>query len=122
MTELEKIFEQDMIELYSTAKNECGYNASRFLQMIGAKGGLVAAKQLISKPGCTDGFTTLWEHHRLDLSVEAHVLKPQYAQLFTDAQRRMCRERLEQFGYKDKDDGSFCFEHRTNHDNTCHSQ
>lgn len=100
MTTLEKRFEQDMIDIYTTAKKECGYNASRFLQMLGDKGGLAAAKQLISKPGGTDGFTTLWEHGRLDLSVEAHVLKPEYAELFTDEERRMCRERLEEFGYR----------------------
>lgn len=102
MTTLEKRFEQDMIDIYTTAKKECGYNASRFLQMLSAKGGLVAAKQLISKPGGTDGFTTLWEHGRLDLSVEAHVLKPEYAELFTDEEHRMCRERLKQFGYMAK--------------------
>lgn len=99
MMTLEKYFEQDMIDIYMTAKKECGYNASRFLQMLGTMGGLAAAKQLISKPGGTDGFTTLWEHGRLDLSVEAHVLNPEYAELFTDEERRMCRERLEQFGY-----------------------
>lgn len=92
MTSLEKRFEQDMIDIYTTAKKECGYNASRFLQMLGAKGGLAVAKQLISKPSGTDGFATLWEHGRLDLSVEAHVLKPEYAELFTEDERRMCRE------------------------------
>lgn len=102
MTTLEKCFEQDMIEIYTKAKKECGYNASRFIQMIGAKGALAAARQLISKPGGTDGFTTLWEHGRLDLSVEAHVLKPEYAELFTEDERKMCRERLAQFGYKVK--------------------
>ena len=102
MTILEKRFEQEMIDIYMTAKKECGYNASRFLQMLGAKGGLAAAKQLISKPGGTDGFTTLWEHGRLDLSVEAHVLKAEYAELFTDEERRMCLERLEQLGYMAK--------------------
>lgn len=99
MTTLEKRFEQDMIDIYTAAKKECGYNASRFLRMLGTKGGLATARKLISKPGGTDGFTTLWEHGRLDLSVEAHVLKPEYAELFTDEERRMCRERLEQFGY-----------------------
>ena len=29
---LEKRFEQEMINIYTTAKKECGYNASRFLQ------------------------------------------------------------------------------------------
>ena len=102
MTILEKRFEQEMIDIYMTAKKECGYNASRFLQMVGAKGGLAAAKQRISKPGGPDGFTTLWEHGRLYLSVEAPVLKAEYAELFTDEERRMCRERLEQFGYMAK--------------------
>ena len=95
MTTLEKRFEQDMISIYTTAKKECGYNANRFLQMIGAKGGLATAK-----PGGTDGFTTLWEHGRLDLSVEAYVLKPEYAELFTEDEKKMCRDRLLQFGYE----------------------
>ncbi|MDD3489455.1 MAG: hypothetical protein PHR62_06200 [Paludibacter sp.] len=73
MTTLEKRFEQDMINIYTTAKKECGYNANRFLQMIGDRGGLTTAKQLIGKPGGTDGFTSLWEHGRLDLSIEAFV-------------------------------------------------
>lgn len=96
---LEKQFEQEMLNIYLTAKKECGYNASRFLQLLSAKGGLAAAKQLIRKPGGTDGFTTLWEHGRLDLSVEAHILKPEYKELFTDEERTICRERLMRFGY-----------------------
>ena len=99
LSALEKQFHQEMLSIYTTAKKECGYNASRFLQMIGDMGGLAAAKQLISKAGGTEGFATLWEHHRLDLSVEAHVLKPEYAPLFTDVEKAMCRERLEQFGF-----------------------
>lgn len=54
----------------------------------------------IGKPGGTDGFTTLWEHGRLDLSVEAYVLKPEYAELFTEDEKNMCRDRLLQFGYE----------------------
>lgn len=100
MTDLEKSFEHDMREIYTTAKRECGYNAIRFLQLIGEKGGLLAAKQLINKPGGTEGFTTLWEHGRLDLSVEAHVLKPKYESLFSEEERRLCRDRLHEFGYK----------------------
>jgi hypothetical protein len=96
---LEKQFENDMRQIYLQAKKECGYNASRFLQMISNVGGLKAAKQLIRKDGGTDGFTTLWEHGRLDLSVEAHVLKPEYAGLFSDDERQLCRERLESFGF-----------------------
>ena len=100
MTDLEKQFEKEMLDIYATAKRECGYNASRFLQLVSSKGGIAAARQLISKQGGTDGFTTLWEHHRLDLSVEAHILNPKYEELFTEQERSMCRERLRDFGYK----------------------
>ena len=51
---LEKQFEQEMLDIYITAKKECGYNATRFLQMLSTKGGVSAAKQLIRKP--TNGF------------------------------------------------------------------
>lgn len=103
MTELERRFDREMREIYITAKRECNYNPVRFLQLVGERGGLLAAKQLITKPGGTYGFATLWQHGRLDLSVEAHVLKPEYEPLFTEEERRICRERLEQFGYKDLD-------------------
>lgn len=76
------------------------YNATRFLQMIGNKGGVAAAKQLISKSGGTEGFTALWEQGRLDLSVEANVLKPEYQELFSEEERSICRERLLEFGYE----------------------
>lgn len=62
--------------------------------------GLKAAKQLISKSGGTYGFEVLWENNRLDLSVEALVLKPEYNDLFTDEEREICRKRLIEFGYK----------------------
>ncbi len=100
MSNLENQFEQEMLQLYVLAKQECGYNATRFLRLVSEKGGLAAAKQLIRKEGGTDGFASLWEHHRLDLSVEAHVLKPEYAALFTQEERRICQERLAQFGYR----------------------
>lgn len=99
MTLLESQFHEDMINIYNTAKKELGYNASRFKQLVAEKGGLQAAKLLISKEGGTYGFEVLWESKRLDLSVEAHVLKPEYEELFTQQERDICRERLEQFGY-----------------------
>lgn len=99
MSNLEKQFKKEMLNIYRMAKKECGYNAVRFLQLVSEKGGLAAAKQLINKPEGTDGFTTLREHHRLDLSVEAHVLKSEYAELFTEEEKNICRNRLKEFGY-----------------------
>jgi hypothetical protein len=41
-------------------------DATRFLQMISEQGGLATARQLLWSDTPSDGFTTLWEHHRLD--------------------------------------------------------
>jgi hypothetical protein len=88
-----------MVAIYETAKRELGYNATRFLQMLGEQGGLSTARQLLWSDTPSDGFTTLWAHHRLDLTVEAHVLQPRYAALFTDDDRQRARERLAAYGW-----------------------
>lgn len=95
--DLRKEFHRDMIAIYQNAKKECGYNATRFLQMVAAKDGLTVAKSFIQRSQRTDGFTTLWELGRLDLTVEALILKPKYAELFTDEERRQVQELLDQY-------------------------
>lgn len=99
MTDLEKKFFSDMKEIYMKADKECGYRATRFLQMLGEKGGVEAARALISKDGGTEGFTKLWEFGRLDISVEALVLKDEYESLFIEKERQICRERLIKYNY-----------------------
>ena len=64
------------------------------------KGGVDAARTLILKDGGTDGFAKLWELGRLDLSVEALVLKDEYRELFTDQEREECTNRLKKYNYK----------------------
>lgn len=96
---LENKFNEDMKNIYFTAKRELGYTATRFMQLVSQKGGVQAAKQLIAKEGGTYGFEVLWENKRLDLSVEALVLRPEYESLFSNEERKLCKDRLEQFGY-----------------------
>lgn len=98
---LEKKFNDDMQQIYFRAKKELKYNATRFMQLVSEKGGLLAAKQLIAKDGGTYGFEVLWENKRLDLSVEAHVLKPEYRELFSNEEIEICRNRLKEFGFFD---------------------
>lgn len=99
MNTLENKFNEDMNNIYFTAKKELRYNASRFIQLVSREGGVKAAKQLISKSGGTYGFEVLWENKRLDLSVEALILRAEYQKLFTDEERENCRNRLKEFGY-----------------------
>jgi len=97
---LEKQFHQDMIGIYETAKRELHYNASYFIKMVAEHGGLKTAQKLLWTADVSSGFTVLWEHQRLDLSVEALVLQEKYDSLFTDGDRKIARDRLEHYGYK----------------------
>jgi hypothetical protein len=95
VNETERQFHRAMIEIYQTAKRDLGYNASRFIQMVSERGGLATARQLLWSDQVSDGFETLRSHGRLDLSVEAHVLKPEFEALFTDEDRQRARDRLD---------------------------
>lgn len=99
MGPIENKFNEDMKNIYFSAKRDIGYTAIRFMQLVSQKGGLQAAKQLVAKEGGTYGFEVLWENKRLDLSVEALVLKPEYESLFSDDEKQLYNERLKEFGY-----------------------
>lgn len=94
MNDLERRFHGAMIEIYEKAKRETGYNATRFLQMVSELGGLTAARRLLAAPAVSDGFTSLWERGRLDLTVEALVLSEQYRELFSEDEREGAAARL----------------------------
>ena len=98
--ELVKQFHQAMIGIYKAALDECKYRPTRFLQMVTEHGGVDAAKILINAQEPSDGFTRLWECGRLDLTVEAHAIKPEFANLFTEEERQIARRRLEEYGYQ----------------------
>jgi len=76
-----------------------GYNPSYFLQMIDDRGPVETARHLITSPHPSDGFTTLWEKRRLDLSVEAIALRPEFANLFARQELDDARDRLADYGY-----------------------
>ena len=95
----EKQFHTAMVNIYKRAKDECGYHATYFLKMVSELGGLEAAKRLLRSKKTQHGFGELQKHGRLDLTVEAHVLKPEFSPLFTEAECQEARDRLEEFGY-----------------------
>ena len=99
MDEAERAFHRDMVSGGEVLKREIGYNPTRFNQMVGEHGGVGAARLLLRGPDASEGFTTLWEHRRLDRSVEAHVLLPWYENLFTDEDRSVAKHRLEEHGF-----------------------
>lgn len=106
MTDLEMRFHERMLELYRKAKDECGYNAIRFLQMAIELGGVQAAKALLRAPGYSDGFTTLWERGHLDLSMEAVVIQDPWRELFSAKELATAERRLRELGYAPSSDDS----------------
>ena len=93
----DKAFERAMLDIYEEAKS-FGYKPTMFRRMIADHGGVETARRLI-RGSATSGFEKLWENKRLDLSVEALVLRPEWRTLFTDAERDLARRRLRQFNY-----------------------
>lgn len=98
-TKLEESFHEEMLGVYHRAKTECRYNASRFLQIVSESGGLVAARTLLASPTVSEGFAALWQCGRLDLTVEALVLRPPWSALFTEQELITARKRLTELGY-----------------------
>jgi hypothetical protein len=100
MQELEREFDMAMEDIYRLAKTQAGYNATRFLQMLEEYRGLETARKLLYAPHISDGYTALWERHRLDLTVEALILQDKWHSLFSDQEREIARKRLKDYGYE----------------------
>lgn len=54
-----------------------------------------AAKALVRRPGLPSGLKKVAEAHLLHLSVEATMLRPEWAVLFTDEERAMAAHKVE---------------------------
>ncbi len=99
MNSAERHFHADMVAGVERLKREIGYNATRFVQMVGEHGGAGAVRLLLRGRDASDGFTTLWEHHRLDMSAEAFALLPWYRALFSETELAAAERRLREHGF-----------------------
>jgi hypothetical protein len=95
---IEREWHLTMVHIYEIAKQE-GYDAKYFARMLSEQGGKVTALDLLWEDRAAEGFTTLWLHERLELTVEAHALLREFASLFTDADRGRALARLQQYGW-----------------------
>ena len=99
LTETESQFHEAMLDIYRRAKAEAGYNATRFLSMVVERGGLKTARYLLHAAKVSEGYTALFERKRLDLTVEAMILRPEWQALFSNTERRIAVNRLREYGY-----------------------
>lgn len=96
---LERDFHNAMLEIYRRAASECNYRPTRFQHMVNERGGLQAAKDLLKSERHSEGLTTLWEHNKLSISMEALVLQPRWRSLFTEVELAVAQKRLSELGY-----------------------
>ena len=97
--DLEKAFHEAMLNIYDLGLSKYGYRANRFLRMVVEQGGVLAARQLLHASGYHEGLTRLWELGGLKISMEALVLEPRWASLFTEEELQTARNRLEDLGF-----------------------
>ncbi len=89
-------FDGEMHRIYEGGK-EYGYNATRFLQMLRADGGVATAKNLLAREvtdGGSGGLERMLRVGRLDLTVEWLVIQEHWRDLFTDDEVDEARRRL----------------------------
>jgi hypothetical protein len=80
-------------------KREIGYNPTYFNRMVSDHGPVEVCRRLIQSDGVSDGFAKLWEHQKLDMTVEAISLLPWYQELFDDGVRQDARRKLSAHGF-----------------------
>jgi hypothetical protein len=72
------------------------------LKRLDEEGGLPMAKRVLTERGQQTGLMRLWREERLEISVEALVLRPEYRMLFSADELQEARKRLSVLGYKDE--------------------
>ncbi len=108
---LQQKFHDDMLDIFTLAGEATrkegpggspvrGYWATYFLRAVRKLGGLAYAHQLLRAKSTSAGFDRLTEEGRLDLSMEALVLRPEYVSLFSEPERQVAASRLARAGYQ----------------------
>jgi hypothetical protein len=97
----EDLWAKEMLQIYDDAA-AIGYEASGFRGLVASHGPMRAAKMLINMETPSKGFIELWELKRLDISVEARALKPEFRSLFSDSELAICRRRLVRYEWSQR--------------------
>jgi hypothetical protein len=76
-----------------------GYKPTIFMTMVFENGSVEAVKRLLHSRTLPDGFTTLFEKGRLDLSMENIVYSENWGNLFTEEEISIAKKRLLEYKY-----------------------
>lgn len=97
---LKNKFNEEILQAVEESK-KIGYIPTRFIQMLQLQGNnaFEVVSRLVTKEATT-GLEKLWEKGRLDLSVEAVMIKNEYRELFDSDVIKICEKKLKSCGYK----------------------
>ncbi|GAA4860672.1 DUF262 domain-containing protein [Pseudonocardia benzenivorans] len=90
-------FDQVVLDTIDACKADLGYNPKQFKVMVNQYGALGAVRRILHAPAVSDGFVTLWERRRLDLTVEAIATDERFRHLFTEEELAVAEKRLADF-------------------------
>ena len=80
-----------------------GYKPKILMSMIFETDTITAVKKLLSNTKPAEGFLKLWEMGRLDLSMENIVYSEDWGELFTKKEKKMAKEKLEEYNFIKKE-------------------
>ena len=99
MIALEKKLQDEVIKNCEIAQKEYNCKMTRLLETINRFGIVRTAQEIIRKGRTSDCFSKLAEAGRVDLTMEAALVKPKYSELFTDEEVNACYDLLCENGY-----------------------
>lgn len=99
MGALEQKLQQEVIKNCEIAEKEHGCKMTGFLDKIYRFGIVRTAQEILRKGRTSDCFTKLVEGKGIELTMEATIVKAQYAELFTDEEVNDCYDLLCENGY-----------------------
>lgn len=101
-TLLQNKFNNEILESIKETK-KIGYSPTRFIIMLHEhnNNAFEVAQKIVTK-NITMGLQELYKHSRLDLSVEAVIIKPEYKELFSSEIIDICKRKLKRLGYRIK--------------------
>jgi len=81
-------------------KKVFGFAPGRWLQMEAESGTLGACQRILASDDFVSQMTPLWEKGLLHQTVEAVVLEPEFAPLFSHDEKAVARRRLTELGFE----------------------
>ncbi|WP_438749178.1 hypothetical protein [Pararhizobium sp. O133] len=96
-------FHDEMLALYDHCA-AIGFRPVLFRRQVILKGGVEAARELVFKPGTT-GLERLVDARKIDLSMEAAMIKAEYRTLFTPLEIKEAAKRLEASATRERSRG-----------------